>query len=86
MEPEGTPETIDWNRFLGSAPQRAFSPDRYFRWRKYWDYSGGIATDLFYHSLSPLVKVMGRSSPPGSRRRAASMCTRTAKSPTPTRP
>jgi predicted dehydrogenase len=63
VEPEGTPQTIDWKRFLGSAPQRAFSPDRYFRWRKYWDYSGGIATDLFYHSLSPLVKVMGPQFP-----------------------
>ena len=63
VEPEGTPQTIDWKRFLGPAPQRAFSPDRYFRWRKYWDYSGGIATDLFYHSLSPLVKVMGPQFP-----------------------
>src|SRR5207253_6742815 len=24
------------------------------RFRKYWDYSGGIATDLFYHVVSPL--------------------------------
>jgi predicted dehydrogenase len=63
VEPEGTAETIDWKRFLGSAPKRPFSPDRYFRWRKYWDYSGGIATDLFYHSLSPLVKVMGPQFP-----------------------
>jgi predicted dehydrogenase len=63
VEPEGTTETIDWKRFLGSAPKRPFSPDRYFRWRKYWDYSGGIATDLFYHSLSPLVKVMGPQFP-----------------------
>jgi predicted dehydrogenase len=63
VEPEGTTETIDWKRFLGAAPKRPFSPDRYFRWRKYWDYSGGIATDLFYHSLSPLVKVMGPQFP-----------------------
>jgi predicted dehydrogenase len=59
IEPEGTPETIDWKRWLGSAPKRAFSAERFFRWRKYWDYSGGIATDLFYHSLSPLVKTLG---------------------------
>ena len=63
VEPEGTPETIDWKRFLGSAPKRPFHADRYFRWRKYWDYSGGIATDLFYHSLSPLVKVLGPAFP-----------------------
>lgn len=63
VDPDGTPETIDWKRWLGSAPKRAFSPERYFRWRKYWDYSGGIATDLFYHKLCPLVLAMGAELP-----------------------
>jgi predicted dehydrogenase len=63
VEPEGTPETIDWSRWLGSAPKRPFSAERYFRWRKYWDYSGGIATDLFYHSLGPLVFAMNAGFP-----------------------
>jgi predicted dehydrogenase len=63
IEPEGTPETIDWARWLGSAPKRPFSPDRYFRFRKYWDYSGGIATDLFFHSLGPIVYAMGAQYP-----------------------
>lgn len=63
IEPEGTPETIDWKRWLGGAPKRPFSAERYFRWRKYWDYSGGIATDLFYHTLGPLVFAMGLKFP-----------------------
>lgn len=54
-----TAEEIGWDDFLGPAPKRPFSPDRYFRWRKYWDYSGGIATDLFYHRLAPLRQIMG---------------------------
>jgi predicted dehydrogenase len=45
---------IDWTAWLGSAPKRAFSGERFFRFRKYWDYSGGIATDLFYHVVAPL--------------------------------
>ncbi|MDQ3650221.1 MAG: Gfo/Idh/MocA family oxidoreductase [Acidobacteriota bacterium] len=45
---------IDWKMWLGNAPKRSFDADRFFRFRKYWDYSGGIATDLFYHVMAPL--------------------------------
>ncbi len=63
VEADGTPENIDWARWLGPAPKRPFSPDRYFRFRKYWDYSGGIATDLFFHSLGPILYPMGAQFP-----------------------
>ncbi len=53
--PDGKGEDfIDWKMWLGKAPTRAWDPDRFFRFRKYWDYSGGIATDLFYHVVAPL--------------------------------
>lgn len=45
---------VDWKTWLGSAPKRAWTPDRFFHFRKYWDYSGGIATDLFFHVVAPL--------------------------------
>jgi len=63
IDPEANEKTLDWKAFLGSAPKRPFDPERYFRWRKYWDYSGGIATDLFYHSVSPLLVAIGGEFP-----------------------
>ena len=45
---------IDWKMWLGNATKRPYDGDRFFRFRKYWDYSGGIATDLFYHVVAPM--------------------------------
>ena len=59
IEPDAGPHGqgvnyIDWNMWLGPAQKREWDPHRFFRFRKYWDYSGGIATDLFYHVVAPL--------------------------------
>jgi len=59
IDPAAGPEAkgedfIDWKMWLGDAPKRKYDADRFFRFRKYWDYSGGIATDLFYHVMAPL--------------------------------
>jgi predicted dehydrogenase len=54
-----TPENLDWKMWLGPAPKRRFSKERYFRWRKYWDYSGGNATDLLYHRLGMMSTMLG---------------------------
>ncbi len=54
---------LDWKAWLGPAPKRPFSPERYFRWRCYWDYSGGIATDLFIHRVTRIIKSIGLTFP-----------------------
>jgi predicted dehydrogenase len=63
IKPDASPTTLLWDRFIGSAPKREYSGERFFRWRKFWDYSGGIATDLYYHRLAPLHIVLGPEFP-----------------------
>jgi len=57
------PHNLDWKAFLGPAAWRPFDAERFFRWRKYWDYSGGITTDLFVHQLLPLAITLGSEFP-----------------------
>ncbi len=54
---------LDWNAFLGPAKKRPFDPDRFFAWRRYWDYSSGIASDLFVHRATRLIKALGLTFP-----------------------
>ena len=54
---------FDWNAWLGGAPKRPFDPDRYFNWRRYWDYSSGIASDLFIHRVTRIIKSLGLTFP-----------------------
>ncbi len=49
---------LDWNAWLGPAPKRPWDPQRFYQWRRYWDYSGGIATDLFIHRITRLIKAL----------------------------
>ncbi len=54
---------LDWEAFLGDAPKRPFNVSRFFRWRMYEDYAGGPSTDLFPHSLTPVLSMLGVSMP-----------------------
>jgi predicted dehydrogenase len=53
------PGYVWWDRWLGHAhglaPQISWNPDHFFRFRKYLAYNGGLATDLLYHKLAPLL-------------------------------
>ena len=50
VPPDASPQTIDWARASsGLRPKRAYDPKIFFRWRCWWEYSGGVATDLFVH-------------------------------------
>jgi len=54
---------FNWEEWLGPAPRRRYDPERVFRYRKYWDYSGGISTDLFIHLITSIHFIMNAKMP-----------------------
>jgi predicted dehydrogenase len=63
---------LDWDKWLGHAftcagqqlaPKRNWDAKRFFQFRCYWDYSGGPATDLLFHTLTQLLKATGLEFP-----------------------
>jgi len=63
IPPDASPETVNWEMFLGGAKKRPFDLERFFRWRCYRDYSGGIPTDLFVHLCTTIHFLMDAKMP-----------------------
>ncbi len=63
IPPDANKQTVNWDMFQGPAPKRDFSLERFFRWRCYNDYSGGMATDLFVHIMTTIHYVMNAQAP-----------------------
>jgi len=60
--PRGSDGYVWWDRWLGAehglAPRIDWNADHFFRFRKYFAYNGGVATDLLYHRLAPLLRAI----------------------------
>ncbi len=49
------PSTLDWNLWLGPAPERPFNRIYLpFNWRGWWDFGGGALADMACHVLDPV--------------------------------
>lgn len=57
------PELIDWQKFLGKAPKRPYDAKRASGWRWYWDYAGGLMTDIGPHWLDVAMWITGSDGP-----------------------
>jgi predicted dehydrogenase len=63
IPPDASAKTVNWDMFQGPAEKRPFSLERFFRWRCYSEYSGGIATDLFVHLCTTIHFLMDAKAP-----------------------
>ena len=67
----GTKETLDpvdqadldWKSYLGSAPEQPFTLEKYWWWRFYWDFGGGLLTDLLTHWIDVIQWYMDQPAP-----------------------
>ncbi len=59
------PDGVDYNMWLGPAPERAFNQKRFHGlWRMFWDYGGGLVTDWGVHLLDMALWGMNTTTMP----------------------
>ncbi len=59
-----SPENLDWDTWLGTAPKKPFDPFLFARWRCWKEYGTGLAGDLLVHLLSGMQFVLGINEAP----------------------
>ena len=54
-----SPDNLDWDTWLGTAPKKPFDPLAFARWRCWKEYGTGVAGDLLVHLISGMQAVLG---------------------------
>jgi predicted dehydrogenase len=61
------PDGVDFNKWLGPAPERSFNNGRFHgSWRMFWNYGGGLITDWGVHLLDMALWGMDVKTMPNS--------------------
>ncbi|UWZ84327.1 Gfo/Idh/MocA family oxidoreductase [Occallatibacter riparius] len=54
-----SPQNLDWDTWLGTAPKKPFDPYAFARWRCWKEYGTGVAGDLLVHLISGMQVSLG---------------------------
>jgi len=61
LTPQPIPAELDYDFWLGPAPQKPYHPHRvHGTFRGYWDYDGGGLGDMGQHYLDPVQYILGK--------------------------
>ena len=64
IHPDANPRTVDWIQFEDPCEEKhLFSPERFFRWRCWWDYGTGLSGDLLTHEYDAINQILGMGIP-----------------------
>jgi predicted dehydrogenase len=59
IHPDANEQTVDWDQFQEPCEvKRPWSPERFFRWRCWWDYGTGLSGDLLTHEFDAVNQVL----------------------------
>ena len=63
--PNEVPAQLDWNLWLGTAPERPYSDKQYHPadWRRWYDFGCGTMGDMAIHILDPVFSALQLGSP-----------------------
>ncbi len=54
-----TPDELDWDLWLGPAPERPYNPAYHpFKWRGWWDFGTGALGDMGCHNIDPIFRAL----------------------------
>jgi predicted dehydrogenase len=61
LAPQPVPDTLDYNMWLGPAPEKPYNEHRTHQtFRGYWDYDGGGLGDMGQHYIDPVQYILGK--------------------------
>lgn len=61
LGPQPIPDQLDYNMWLGPAPEKPYNPHRvHSTFRGYWDYDGGGLGDMGQHYIDPVQYFLGK--------------------------